>query len=74
MECPPGSAEKHVIFMRFGLLPALLWRLSYNTPKNLGIFAAETLHICRKTRTMRRLLGPARVKACLPLIDIYTEL
>jgi len=43
---------------------------SYKTPKNLEIFAAETLHICLKTRTMRRLLGPARVKACLPLIDL----
>jgi hypothetical protein len=43
-------------------------------PENLGIFAAETLHIWLKTRTMRRLLGPARAKACLPLFDFYTEM
>ena len=73
MACHPVLAENHVIFFRIGVFGVLDDHRSYNTPENLGIFAAETLHICLETRTMRRLLGPARDKACLPLIDITTE-
>ena len=62
------------ISAQFGDDPAVARIESSKVRKNLRIFAAERLHICRKTRTMRRLLGPARVKACLPLFGFYTEL
>ncbi len=72
--CAEYSPKYSRIFGRFPSDPGAVQKRSSKVRKNLGIFTAETLHIWPKTRTMRRLLGPARVKACLPLIDIYTEL
>jgi hypothetical protein len=71
---PWKSSERAPFFRGNRPRQALINRGLCNASENLGIFALETLHISLKTRTMRRLLGPARVKACLPLIDIYTEM